>query len=176
MPDSRFCFWRILSQTSVFPTQGLTRNYRKKVTLLDEAIEEAQKSLEIDPVLRQGLFVLGSAYAEKGMHEEAIAAHQKLAELYPRARGVLGRTYVLAGRRDEAKRIVAELEKTSPVPWALAEAYAALGDTDQAFRWLEKVYESRHVFFPVMRKVPAFRSLHDDPRFDDLMRRAGLEP
>ena len=35
MPDSRFCFWRILSQTSVFPTQGLTRNYRKKVTLLE---------------------------------------------------------------------------------------------------------------------------------------------
>ena len=34
MPDCRFCFWRILSQTSVFPTQGLTRNYRKKVTLL----------------------------------------------------------------------------------------------------------------------------------------------
>ena len=34
MPDSRFCFWRILSQTSVFSTQGLTRNYRKKVTLL----------------------------------------------------------------------------------------------------------------------------------------------
>ena len=37
MPDSRFCFWRILSQTSVFPTQGLTRNYRKKVTLLPKA-------------------------------------------------------------------------------------------------------------------------------------------
>ena len=34
MPDCRFCFWRILSQTSVFLTQGLTRNYRKKVTLL----------------------------------------------------------------------------------------------------------------------------------------------
>ena len=89
----------------------------------DEAIEEAQKSLEIDPVLPQGLLVLGGAYAEKGMYEEAIAAHQKLAETYPRARGVLGRTYVLAGRRDEAKRIVvAELEKTSPVPWSLAEA------------------------------------------------------
>ena len=143
----------------------------------DEAIEEAQKSLAIDPVLPQGLRVLGGAYAEKGMYEEAMAAHQKLAEIYPRSRGVLGRTYVLAGRRDEAKRIVvAELEKTSPGRWALAEAYAALGDTDQAFRWLEKVYESRHAFFPWVRKIPAFRSLHDDPRFDDLMRRAELEP
>lgn len=143
----------------------------------DEAIEEARKSLEIDPVLHQGLSVLGGAYAEKGMHEEAIAAHQKLVETYPRMRGFLGRTYALAGRRDEARRIViAELEKTTPVPWPLAEAYAALGDTDQAFQWLEKVYESRAVFFPWVRKVPAFRSLRDDPRFDDLMRRAGLEP
>ena len=38
MPDCRFCFWRILSQTSVFLTQGLTRNYRKKVTLLSKII------------------------------------------------------------------------------------------------------------------------------------------
>ena len=32
-PDLRFCFCRILSQTSVFLTQALTKNYRKQVTL-----------------------------------------------------------------------------------------------------------------------------------------------
>ena len=45
MPDCRFCFWRILSQTSVFLTQGLTRNYRKKVTLLACAVAGASIEL-----------------------------------------------------------------------------------------------------------------------------------
>ncbi len=145
----------------------------------DEAIEEAQRSLEIDPELLQGLLVLGGAYAEKGMYEEAIAAHQKLAETTPLARGALGHTYALAGRRDEAARVAAELEESAPTLiayWDLAQIYTTLGDKDQAFRWLEKVYESRHIFFPWLKKVPAFRPLQDDPRFDDLMRRAGLEP
>jgi hypothetical protein len=60
--------------------------------------------------------------------------------------------------------------------WPIAHLHAALGQKDEAFQCLEKAMERRYLFFPWIRKVPTFKWLQDDPRFDDLMRRAGLEP
>jgi tetratricopeptide (TPR) repeat protein len=141
----------------------------------DKAIEIAHKSLELNPDLPQGYYVLGGAYAEKGMFEEAIAARERFIELRSRAIGYLGETYALAGRRDEAEKIAAELAETRSRYWVQAHLHAALGQKDEAFRCLEESLERRFLFFPWVRKVPTFKSLQDDPRFDDLMRRAGLE-
>ena len=140
-----------------------------------EAIEEAQKSLELNPDFATGLSVLGRAYVEKGMYEEAIAAHQKLVEVEPLRRGDLGRTYALAGQRDEARKMLAELEKRKATPFVafeLAILYTALGEKDEAFRWLN--YEHPHAFFPWFRVLPEFVPLRDEPRFKDLLVRLNL--
>jgi tetratricopeptide (TPR) repeat protein len=93
--------------------------------------------------------VLGKTYLDMGMVEEAIATHQKMVEVAPRRSFVLGRTYALIGREDEAREILAEWEKKEPSPsvaWALATLNSALGNLDEAFRWLN--YEQNHAFFP----------------------------
>ena len=141
----------------------------------EEAIEEARKSLELNPDYDIGFLVLGRVFADKGMYEEAIAAHQKLVEVAPQRRFVLGRTYVLAGRRDEARKILAELEKEKVTPFralGLARLYTALGEKDEAFRWL--AYEPPHAFLPWIRVAPWSESLRDDPRFKDLLQRLNL--
>jgi len=112
-----------------------------------------------------------------GMHEEAIAAHQKLAEIAPPWRWALGRTYAVAGRTDQARRILAELEEEDVTPWgALGRAvlYTALGEKDEAFRWL--AYDQPHAFMPWVRTEPYWEPLWDDPRFQDLLRRMNLPP
>ena len=139
----------------------------------DEAIEAAQKSLDLAPDFPIALNVLGSVYAEKGMYEEAIKAYQKAAVLSPGWRSRLARTYALAGRPNEARSILAELE-ADPTRWDIlfiAEAYAALGDKDQAFQWLEKAFEPpHHSYVPWIKHFPGFKPLHDDPRYTDLLR------
>lgn len=50
--------------------------------------------------------------------------------------------------------------------------YVALGDKDQAIKWLEKGYEER--FNPGVLERPCFDALRSDPRFQDLERRIGL--
>jgi TolB-like protein/Tfp pilus assembly protein PilF len=140
----------------------------------EEAIDEARKSLELDPDFPVGLYVLGSAYAAKGMYEEAIKAHQRAGVLSREWKSGLGRTYAMAGRQDEARLVLAELE-ADPTPWDtwfIAEIYAVLGEKDEAFRWLKAAYEPhRHPYVPWIRHSPAFKPLHDDPRFQDLLRR-----
>jgi len=143
----------------------------------DEAIDEARKSLELDSDFPIGLYVLGNAYAEKGMYEEAIKEHQRAGEVSRAWKYALGRTYAMAGRQDEARLVLAELEADSTPwdTWFIAQIYAVLGEKDEAFRWLESSFESpRHHYLPWINYPPAFKSLHDDPRFGDLLRRMNL--
>jgi len=143
----------------------------------DEALEEARKSLELDPNFNEGLCVLGYVSADKKMYAEAIAAHQKLAAVDPIWRWCLIRTLVQAGRRDEARRTLVKFLAEKPGPtggwdgWFLAEDYAALGDKDEAFRWLEAAYQGRMSFLPWISDNPAYGPLDGDPRFEDMVRR-----
>jgi serine/threonine-protein kinase len=143
----------------------------------EKAIDEAKKSLELNPDFVVGLYVLGSAYAEKGMYEEAIKAHQRAGMLSRDRKSALGLTYAMAGRQDEARLVLAELEAdpTTWDTWYIAQIYAVLGEKDEAFRWLEAAYgPPHHPYVPWIRYPSAFKHLHDDPRFGDLLRRMNL--
>ncbi|MFB0554795.1 MAG: tetratricopeptide repeat protein, partial [Phycisphaerae bacterium] len=140
----------------------------------DQAIDEARKSLELDSDFPVALYVLGSAYAEKGMYEEAIKAHQRVAVVNRAWKSALGRTYAMAGRQDEARLELAELEAdpTTWDTWFIAQIYAVLGEKDQAFRWLEAAYgPPNHPYVPWISHSHAFKPLRDDPRFKDLLSR-----
>jgi tetratricopeptide (TPR) repeat protein len=144
----------------------------------DKAIEETLKSLELDPDFPIGLYVLGCCYAAKGMYEEAIASHHKAGEINPNFRWGLGQTYALAGRKDKALEVAAELE-SQPKVWdtfGLAEIYTALGEKDEAFRWLEAAYEQRHPYIQWLVRDGNFDPLRDDPRYNDLAQRMNLPP
>ena len=141
----------------------------------EEAMEEARKSLEMAPDFWVGYYIQGAVYAERGMYEEAIAAHQKMVEKQPVVKWFLGRTYALAGRKDEARKMLADLEAGEVTPFdalGIAVLYIALGDKDKAFHWLE--YERPHAWLPWFRVEPQYKPLRDDPRFQDLLRRMNL--
>jgi len=58
--------------------------------------------------------------------------------------------------------------------WFLAAIYGALGEKDEAFRWLEACYKERHSWMPWIGKDVSFKPLRSDPRFQDLVRRMNL--
>jgi hypothetical protein len=58
----------------------------------------------------------------------------------------------------------------------LAILYGALGQHEEAFSSLEKAVALRDVQLVFLGVDPAFDTLRGDPRFADLMRRAGLPP
>ena len=76
------------------------------------------------------------------------------------------------GKRDEANRIGAALRNTSP-PAQLAEAYAVLGNTDEAFRLLSR-HAEEHNSLNYVKTDPRFVSLHSDPRWQLLLHRMNL--
>ena len=56
-----------------------------------------------------------------------------------------------------------------------AVIYAALGEKDQAFAWLEKAYEERSFFLPFIKTRIEYDPLRSDPSFKKLLKKMGLE-
>ena len=150
----------------------------------NEAIAQAQKSMDLEPDFPVALYVLGLAMADKGEYEGAIAAHQKGMQKYPNRNfaWALARTYAVAGRTEDAQRILSTAESDHPIepvhPWFIAGAYGALGDYEKAMQWLEKAYDTRSLFLPNLKRDRSagldLRPLRKHPRFKSLLQRTNL--
>ena len=56
----------------------------------------------------------------------------------------------------------------------IAEVYAARGETERAFEWLEWAYIQRDPGLSQMKPNPLLRALHADPRWGAFLRKMGL--
>lgn len=135
---------------------------------------------EVDPNFRPGILL--GPYAQKGMFADALADLR--GGFGPRSDSpyywsLLAYLYGRSGDPVRARQALAKLEEMNrhqPVDAAVVSwAYIGLGDKDHAMSWLEKAY-AQHSFSMVTLKVdPRYDILRSDPRFQDLIRRIGLE-
>ncbi len=168
-----------LDPLSLIINTGLGRMYcgmRK----YDTAIDQLKTTLEIEANFAEAHFQLALAYEGKGKYEKAAASFQKAVELFPDStmRGWVAREYALAGKKDEARQILNELKTLSKqqyvAPYMIAIVYAALGDREQAFEWLERVYADKSYYVVWLKVDPIWDSFRAEARFQDLLRRVGL--
>jgi len=146
-----------------------------------EAIEQIQKTLEMDSNFAPAHNRLGWAYLRNRTYDQSIAEFQRAIALSPSDPDFLmdlGYAYAVAGNRDEARKILAELERKREggfVPSsALAIVYGALGEKDEAFVWLERACKERDPRLTYLKVGPRFDPLRRDPRFIEVLRRIGL--
>jgi DNA-binding winged helix-turn-helix (wHTH) protein/TolB-like protein len=157
----------------------------------DAAIAQYQKTLNIVaglPPEYSGALVnwihsgLGHVYLQKGMFPEAITEFNQardLTEDLPPAWEDLGYAYAKSGQRDEATRILNQLQERAKrgeyvLPLGIAWIYIGLGDKDQAFVWLDKSFEERSDGMRQIKTNPIYDPLRSDARFTDLLKRMRL--
>jgi tetratricopeptide (TPR) repeat protein len=144
----------------------------------DQALERLRVVIALNPDFTNAHFIAGWAYTQKGMYDEAIASFRKarsLGDFWPPT-AWLGYAYAKAGQRAEAQKALAELKDRSKErgyvsDYGLAVIYAGLGEKDQAFAALERVYQARDVYMHLVKVDPSLDNLRTDPRFADLLRR-----
>jgi TolB-like protein/Tfp pilus assembly protein PilF len=153
-----------------------SRNY-------NQAIDQFQKTLELDANFPPPHTFLAAAYEQKGMLKEATTAFQKAITITQgpartQATAGLGYVYAVSGRKAEARKILAELQSLSEHRYVPATdtalIYAGLGDKDKAFAWLDKAYEEHSFSLSNLKVEPRFDPLRSDPRFADLLRSIGF--
>jgi tetratricopeptide (TPR) repeat protein len=139
------------------------------------ALIERVHGMHID--VPEDSFLYGDIYAEKGMYAQAIGSFLKDGDS-PHALGHLGNAYARAGRIDEARRTISQLEqhirRDGFGSYEIALVYAGLGNKDQAFAWLENSYRSHDEGLTNLMVDPCLDPLRSDPRFTSLVRRVGF--
>jgi len=136
----------------------------------EEAIAPLKRALELDPQLYSAYVRLGDVYAVLGRYDEAKQMFEKAAQL--RSEGPhttrVARIYALSGRQHEAREILSQAKQGA---FETAGVYVALGDTDQAFKILEKAVEEHNGLLVYIKEDPTLDKLHSDPRWQRLLQR-----
>jgi TolB-like protein/Flp pilus assembly protein TadD len=141
----------------------------------DEAIGEARKMLALNPQEPLASWAMGEVLSAQGRHAEALEYFQRAAPIGSMPRADVARTLAALGRRDEALRLVHELEgegeRRYVSPASIALVYVHLRDHDAAFRWLEWAYRVRSAELTSLRHHRAWDPVRNDPRFQAIVRR-----
>jgi adenylate cyclase len=148
---------------------------------IEEAIEEGQRALGLDPEYVYGVAILGRAELLQGQNEAAIESFRRCVEL---ARSNTFRAYLAyglasAGRGAEAREILEGIDQGGEGDYVRSELLAAvhgsLGEMDEAFRELERAYADRSAGLIYLHLDPLYDTMRDDPRMDEMIRRIGLQ-
>jgi tetratricopeptide (TPR) repeat protein len=149
----------------------------------DQAIQQSDKTLEMDAHYAVAYAMLGQAHACEGCYREAVPHLDKYLELSrggAAALALLGYAHARLGERNEALRILDELgavsKRSSVTAFFFALLYAGLDDKDQAFIWLEKACVERFNRLAYIKVEALWNPLRSDSRFAELLRRVGIPP
>ena len=144
-----------------------------------KAIEQSKHVLEMDPSFTGAYLMLARGYELEGKWPEAMKALENAKGLYPHAY-ITGVAYLYAasGNRLQAKTALAKLTDYSRdnyvSPLDFAACYAALGDRDKAFKYLDDAYRQHSTLMITLEVNSGLDNLRSDPRFRDLERRVGF--
>lgn len=145
----------------------------------EDALDQAEAVIAADENFADGYRVLGRAQLLLGQSDEAIESFATAATLMngaPVAISDLSVAFARAGRTEDARAILQELERSTDYVSAplIAQIYANLGDADMAFQWLEKGVrdEDRGVIF--LKINPLYDPIRQDPRFSGILAQLNL--
>jgi len=149
----------------------------------DHCIRECREAMELDSTYFLLHYLLARAHARKGALAKAGAILKKIGENFDKipltAMGA-GLVHAVAGRKRQARAVLKLLraqtsQRYIPATY-IGTLYAATGEPEAAFEWLEKAYEERADGLTLLNVEPMVDTLRPDPRFQSLIRRIGLAP
>ena len=173
-----------LEPCSIFYNTNLGRLYFA-IRQYDNARDRFRKTLELEPNSRAAHDLLGDVYEMKGMQNEAVAEWSRALVLGEEGEmaASLNRVYAASGFeaaraslwRHRVERLNEQKKRQEYVPAIeYVNGYARAGDKEQAFAWLEKALDERNRSAFEVRSNPMYDNLRNDPRFQVLLHRAGL--
>jgi TolB-like protein len=144
------------------------------------AMAESSRLITLEKDFGSGYVLLGWTHLAKGEIEEGIAQLEEAFRLNPfhDFKAYLAHAYALAGRDQDARRLVEELQNDpdsrNVEPTLYVPVYAALGEKETALDWLETAFEERTIELLWFNEDPRFDLLRSEPRFQEIVRRVGF--
>lgn len=147
----------------------------------DLAVRVLQASLHRNPKFMLAHLWLGRSYQAKKMYPEALVEYKKTLAAsagWPVAFAVMGNAYAVSGDKENARKVLDTLAALSSkryvTSYGVASIYAGLGETDQAFLWLNKAFDERSHWLVWLKSDPRWAPVSSDKRYTELVNKVGL--
>jgi serine/threonine-protein kinase len=144
------------------------------------ALKAISSALQLDPGFPMAHVLAGRVYARQRRVAEAQAALKLIRDEDVNSESLALNGYIAAVRGDSkgARSILHGLEAGAPTQYVpnyhLAKVSAALGDSDQAFVYLNRAAKEQEAQLVFIGIDPEFAPLRDDPRFPPLAKLVGV--
>lgn len=139
-----------------------------------EAATQLERVLEMDQTFVNTYSWLTSSLALQGNEARAFEWFRKLLS-YRKVEEATVRIFEKAFQTSGWRGVLSEwLKRTDQIGGSLFDQAcynAQIGNKDQAFNYLEQIYQRRGIWMTYLGVDPRLDSLRDDPRFIDLLRR-----
>jgi len=141
------------------------------------------KALDLDPDFSFPRALLAVDYALEGKSGDALAGYAKIRDIAdsgkdPLVSAMAAYACAVSGDRKDAVAILERLRHSPRTryvdPYAIAIVYSGLGNNDAALDWLERIFGERSLSVVFFNFDPFFLKFHSNPRFQELVRRAGV--
>lgn len=147
----------------------------------DHAIEQLLSTIELDDTFAAAHYFLGLVYLQTRQFKDAATRFQRAAKIsnnHPAPVTALARTMSLSGRKEKARKILGEVERSSGrryvAPYYMAVSNLALGSKQKTMQWLHRAYEERSPYMSNLRRDPELDAIRSDPAFIKLVQQARL--
>jgi TolB-like protein/Tfp pilus assembly protein PilF len=145
----------------------------------ESAVEQCQRTLEMDPNFTRAQLFLGLAYEQMGMFDVAIASFRTAIAASGGGldyKAALGHALANSGRLTETRQILRQLQNESNYvsPYVVALLHVALGENETAFEWLQKAYDEKSTFMTYVAVDPRLAGLRSDVRFTEILKKVDL--
>ncbi len=148
----------------------------------DLAIQQLQKTIEMDQNFYRARHYLGAAYIFKGEISRGIEElrHAMLLDDDPAMLATMGYGYAISGNTEEAEKALVVLENLSSKRvislYHFATIYAGLGDREKALEFLQLSLKQREWWLVWFKVDPFWDNLRDDGRFVELLKKVFAVP
>jgi TolB-like protein/Flp pilus assembly protein TadD len=131
---------------------------------LSDAETSLRHVLELESSHAYVHYLLGDVLLTRRQPEAALAEYSKESVDAVRIGGS-AMAYFALGKRAESDAALAQMVgDMTDHPFAIAEVYAFRGETDEAFKWLERAYAQKDAGLTLIHN-PAFKTLEADSRY-----------
>jgi TolB-like protein len=144
---------------------------------LEEAQQMVRRCLAITPTYPGASAQLALTQLEQGQREQAVATVAN--EVDPGLRWAISAEIEAAiGERGKAEQDLQRAERGVERirPTFIALAYASMGRSDEALRWLARAHQQQDPWLIYLKTSPEAERLIPDPRYQSILRGLGLPP
>ncbi len=146
----------------------------------DEAAQLASSAARREPQVAPIRSILGLSHMLAGRNSDGLRELEIGFQLEPAPVLALNLSlgHALAGHRSEASRVLGQVKEMAKKQYVctfeIGSIHAALGENDEAFRWLHQAFKDRCDCMVWLKTEPWLAAIRTDPRYDELMRKVGF--